>query len=247
MGLILNRLYQRVGNPRLQDFIAKIDDPLQFVVEAGCHDGTDTLNLIEVLLVEKIYAFEPDPVAQFRASQLLSVHLNSTISLNPQALSNRNGFGEIEFGGLPGDGTSQIFQNNKDDTAAMKIEMLRLDDFSISHLGNGFLWLDVEGHAVPALEGAEQSLQKIDLAKIEVQMHYISPTKLADAYEVIALCRSAGLFPIYLPIQPGFFGDIYFIRLCKAKNRDIVSGFSRYLLFLLLHKYIYPILQKPAR
>jgi len=242
---LLDKIYLKVGVPQLVDFISQAKVPIKFVVEAGCHDGTDTLKFLESMGIQKVYAFEPDPIARVEAQKNLEVFLNSKVFLSASALSNRNRPGEIIFGDVEGNGTSQVLESKSDNSMAIKIDMVCLDDVSIVETENGFLWLDVEGHAVAALEGAKKSLAKIDLAKIEVQMHAMGVNRPADAFEVIALCRQAGLVPIYLPIHPGFFGDIYFIRQTKTGRQLRLLGCLRFFVFLLLHKWIYPLLGKP--
>lgn len=245
MPRFLDKLYSRIGEPKLLDFVSTLKEPIQFVVEAGCHDGADTLTFLEDLKIQKVYAFEPDPLARLQAANNLDAYLHHQVLLSSNALSNRSGAGEIIVDGSLGNGSSQIISMQSEESESVKIKTIPLDDVSIVELENGFLWLDVEGHAVQALEGAEKSLRKIDLAKIEVQMHSMSANRPADAFQVIYLLRKAGLVPIYLPIHPGFFGDIYFIRQSKMRLHLRFLGKIRFYLFAILHKVIYPLLNKP--
>ena len=216
-------------------------------VEAGCHDGSDTLAMINSLNLEKVFAFEPDDIARAKAHTLLEPFLGKVVFLSPLGLSDVSGEAKLAKNVSFGDGSSQVLKDSKKTTSEMSlISLTRLDDFGIDKNSGGLLWLDVEGHAVQALTGGIKTLSSIDCAKIEIQMHAMSETRKADAFEVINICQSVGLVPVYLPVHPGFFGDIIFIRKTRLNAGYRFFGRFNFFIFSLLHKCIYPILSKPS-
>jgi hypothetical protein len=122
-----------------------------------------------------------------------------------------------------------------------------LDEILPSQLCRGLLWLDVEGHAIQALSGATKTLRKITLAKIEIQMHDMSPGRNADLFSVMKIMKLSGLIPIYGPLHPGYFGDVIFIQSdeigFKLKIRSVlIRSQMRF-----LHRFIYILLKKPKK
>jgi hypothetical protein len=67
-----------------------------------------------------------------------------------------------------------------------------------------------------------------------------------DAFQVVSILKTAGLIPIYLPIHPGYFGDIIFVRKTNLSHFLILKSQLKVLLFTSLHNYIYPWLKKPS-
>jgi hypothetical protein len=203
--------------------------------------------MIKSLGLEQVFAFEPDEVARGKAYTLLEPFLGKTVSISPLGLSDTGGQGSLRKNLSFGDGSSQVLKASMNITSEMSaIGLIRLDDFGIDKKSGGLLWLDVEGHAVQALTGAVNTLKSIDCAKIEIQMHAMSETRKADAFEVIDICRNAGLMPLYFPVHPGFFGDIFFARKSKLSAGLRVFGYINFFIFSVVHKIVYPILGKPS-
>ena len=57
---ILDKYYQYSLGPDILVLVEQLNLKLDFVIEAGCHDGTDTERFIKHLKGAKNYAFEPD-------------------------------------------------------------------------------------------------------------------------------------------------------------------------------------------
>ena len=235
--------YQNLGNPDFFQFAKSINVQFEFIIEAGCHDGMDTLRNLVEFKPRFYHAFEPDSVAFKKSQENLSRYPDSVV-LHRKALGDKNRSMVLEFHKQPGTGSSQI-SDAKVTKNGEKVKVCKLDDV----LGNigfwGLLWLDVEGFAVPALIGAKRTLRKVAVAKIEVQMHDMERNRPTDAYQVIQIMLEANLIPIYLPIHPGFFGDIYFLNreFCSRKFR--IRSVIASKLFVILHTKIYPWLKKP--
>jgi FkbM family methyltransferase len=246
MGTVLEKLYARVAGPSLFEIIPAYSIEVSWGIEAGCHDGSDSLLMIEKLGLEKLYAFEPDAEARAKAETLLFPKYTDVVELSPKGLSSSDGMAQLEDNGNPGGGISQVVKTVKSNAPEKLIHLIRLDDLGVfQNFRGGLLWLDVEGHATEVLKGARETLLSITIAKIEVQLHDMGFGRAKDAFQVVSILKTAGLIPIYLPIHPGYFGDIIFVRKTNLSHFLILKSQLKVLLFTSLHNYIYPLLKKP--
>jgi FkbM family methyltransferase len=238
---LLDSYYAKVGDCDVFDVALSFGIKINWVVEAGCHDGTDTVLINSKLNPSQIYAFEPDPSAFARAQALFERSLNN-VSLFPFGLSDEN---RVLYFKFPNDikGTGLTILSTEGDVS---VSVKRFDDVVQDLNFGGFLWLDVEGHATKALQGAGNMLPLLSLAKIEVQMHDMNDLRREDFFEVCRMMKVAGLRPLYAPIHPGYFGDVVFVH--KRLLTRIQNLYSRflYLQMFLLHKIVYPRLGKPS-
>lgn len=247
-----NRIYKTMETPHtameLYEFTNLRGIEVSWIVEAGCHDAGDTERLSALFNTSTIYAFEPDPVA-FEKAKYRIEKLNSkglSIKLSNIALMDATGDGRLTFVGEPGDGSTQI-QNIDINNHDYRVQVSKFDDLVIPEKSNGLLWLDVEGNAVSALKGMKASLQKFNVAKIEVEFHDTSQSRLGNYREVIALMKRANFRIVKSDNQPGFFGDMLFVN---SSQINFIRSFESYLITLvthLLHGFIYPILKKPRK
>ena len=216
---------------------------IEWIVEAGCHDGLDTLELSKLFNPTQIFAFEPDPVAYAKARENLNANSLSNTSLFQEGLGEENSTKFLNFQSV-GKGMGSTFLTEEGEE---KVSICRLDDKLPSNLGDcGLLWLDVEGHTLKALNGMRETLLKISIAKVEVQLHTRDLNFTRDFDEAIAVFMEAGLVALYGPLHPGYFGDVIFI---KKADLGIVGRFRSALLTIqirILHIYVYPALGKPA-
>ena len=238
---ILDWYYSKAGSVELKGLAERYSIEISWIIEAGCHDGTDTLQLLRDFQHAQICAFEPDPLSRAKAEINLGTTLKGIVEIHPFGLSNARSSKFLSyFENQKGKGTSSISSKGVD-----PIETVALDNFREFPPKFGLLWLDVEGHAVPALNGMTKTLLGVDLAKIEVQMHRKSSQRPKDYNEVINIMKKAGLVPSHVPLHPGFFGDIYFVR--SELIGIVANGKSKLLVAQMkfLHKYLYPLLGKP--
>ncbi len=239
---ILNSYYQVVGNQDVLGLAQRMGVRIEWVVEAGCHDGTDTLLINAALTPEKIFAFEPDLVSFMRAQELFINNLKN-VTLFPFGLSSENG--ELFFN----------FPNNEEGTGSTmlstegyhSVQVKRFDDVVAGLENGGLLWLDVEGHATKVLEGASQMLPLLSMAKIEIQMHGMNQIRSSDFLEVSRIMKGAGLLPLFAPIHPGYFGDIIFVNRKLLSKMSVLYSKFLSLEMLALHKVVYPLLRKPKK
>jgi FkbM family methyltransferase len=213
---------------------------ISWVIEAGCHNGEDTLLINHHLKPSRIIAFEPDEHARLRASATYAAN-NLDVELHSFGLSDKNSKLFLNFlNGEEGTGSTYLAE-----TGSSSVEVKRLNDLNLNLGYGGMLWLDVEGHAVQALRGATDYLGNLAVAKIEIQMHKMSDARVADYFEVNRIMNAHGLFPVRVPIYPGFFGDIIYLNKRESKVFDRI--WSAVLIFQMkvLHGFVYPVLGKP--
>jgi hypothetical protein len=152
--------------------------------------------------------------------------------------------------GLFGTGSTIFIQTSASENkfaAKNEIVVSSLDEQIPKQKGQGALWLDVEGSAVPVLQGASRILKQITIAQIEIDMHTQSKERIQNYRAVLDLMNAEGFFLVAAPLHPGYFGDVLFVKL---KKRNILLRAKSLLLFfamITLHSVIYPLLNKPER
>ena len=153
---------------------ALVGRPDPVILEIGCNDGTDTLELLRVMPQAAIYCFEPDARAIARFKELLGSNLEK-VHLSEIAVSDRTG--QINFhssggGDRPGgwdlSGSIRRPKNHIKEYEWIKFEKTvivntwRLDDWcaanGVEHVD--FIWMDVQGAEGDVIAGAPNILQK---------------------------------------------------------------------------------------
>jgi FkbM family methyltransferase len=248
MGKFLNRIYIKYSNPGLIKLAHQKRIDFEWVIEAGCHDGSDTLKFLEIPTIKKIYAFEPDEVAADKAEDKFKTH-GERVELRRMALMDLPGIIEIKSPtGAFGDGTSIVSKLNTDskgmNSPSKYLNCSNLDS-ELQYLnGNGVMWLDVEGAAAHVLTGSTRVLSSVSLIQVEVEMHN-SEHRKTDFVKVDRILKKSKFSLIYAPIHPGYFGDAVYL---KTSYLSFIERFRSTLLtclYLLLHKIIYPAIGKP--
>ncbi|WP_263139214.1 FkbM family methyltransferase [Pseudomonas sp. RIT-PI-AD] len=117
-------------------------------LDGGAYDGDSVQMAAEVLALERIYAFEPDPGNYPRLVARMGEQGLPAVSL-PVGLSDSTAC--LRFNAGAGEGSSLDPQG---DTL---IQVIRLDDL-LAHERVDFLKLDIEGNEMQALEGARRLL-----------------------------------------------------------------------------------------
>lgn len=239
---LLNRYYNWVGNADIFNLIRRNGIQIDWVIEAGCHNGSDTLILAEKLNPRKLVAFEPDAKIRKVAEELFH-HRKLIVDLYEYALSDVASIQYLNFmDGIEGSGSTFVAE-----TGSTPVPAIALDSLNLNLDGAGLLWLDVEGHAVQALDGGFSTLQGLRVAKIEVQMHEMHLARRADLFEVIKRMKSLRLAPVRAPLHPGFFGDVLFIHRSGLKSQQKIWSSILTTQLFVLHTPIYPMLNKPSK
>ena len=215
---------------------------IDWILEAGCHDGSDTVTLESYFKPNRYLAFEPDETARVKAMKLLKTKELNHIELYPFGLSNKDTTTLLKYEAEgKGSGSTHFSETGED-----SIEIRKFDNHFKILEKSGLLWLDVEGHAVQVLEGMSHCLELISIARIEVQLHTRSRDFVQDYKKVIQIMKESSLVPIYGPVHPSYFGDIVFMRSSQLSFRD--KGRSKVLIanMYFFHSLLFPVLRKPS-
>jgi len=240
-----NRFYCPHDVSELFKLLCKWGINVSWIIEAGCHDGSDSKKMLDTPGVERLYAFEPDKVAREKAESLLSSELGKRYNVSGLALMDKSGEMSIDYLEAPGSGNTQI--GEKIHSAPKSILATKLDDFPIPEKKDGMIWLDVEGAACKVLIGGLMTLQKIFVVKVEVEFHDMSPTRNANWKPITFLLKKQGFFIRKANINPTYFGDMLFVRRSCLSRSQIVKSTLILGLMLALHEVVYPLLRKPIK
>lgn len=161
--------------------IARFLPEAPVIVEAGAHDATNTVEMAEFWPRATIHAFEPVPSAAARVTERVA-HLRDRVRCHALGLGPHDG--EITMH-VSGDGTYHSCQSSSmlPPTAAqlrefpgvsfgrtIVVPVTSLDAWA-SRVGVDrvdFLWLDMQGYEIHALEGASRLLGGVAAVHMEV-------------------------------------------------------------------------------
>ena len=250
MGRFLNSFYLAFANPGLSIIAEKLKIEFDFLIEAGCHDGSDTLNFLENTKVALIFAFEPDGTAAQVAQTNFNKFPDRVIFKRIALLDTPGWAGVYSPTGVEGDGSTIFRKLTENEFATLGTEsstqVSTLDLEIETELSTGALWLDVEGSAHLVISGGLKTLQKLQICQIEVDMHPTSNQRQANYFKVHELMKKNGFVLYCAPLHPGYFGDAIYIR-CKTFDfKTRIRATSLRYLMKLLHGYVYPCLGKPV-
>jgi FkbM family methyltransferase len=248
MGKILNKIYAKWENPGLLLIARQRELHFSWIIEAGCHDGSDTLKFLQLRNVLKVYAFEPDAVAAKKAEDKFRA-FGDRVVFSRLALMDKPGFIQISSPtGNFGDGTTSIakhYIHNPSTDSEVNLLLCTTLDIELANLSDsGLIWLDVEGSAAKVLEGASKVLERVNLIQVEVNLHN-SIHRKSNFVEVDRILTREKFAIIYGPIHPGFFGDALYIKKSELSKVERVRSRFLGLLMHATHRIIYPLLRKP--
>lgn len=248
MGNHLEWVYARYSNPGLIFLAEKKGLDFDWVIEAGCHDGSDTINFLKLPKVKTVFAFEPDDEAANNAEIRFSNYFGR-VQLKRIALMDQPGYVRMDSPtGTLGDG-STIFRRLDDfqttDGQSAKLLKCSTLDLEIPELNsNGLMWLDVEGSANLVLKGAERVLRSVILLQVEVNTHSSKHIE-SNFWKVNKIMRSASFLILYFPLHPGYFGDVIYIKSSELNPFEKLRSYLLQIVGFFVHRIIYPILNKP--
>ena len=235
MRVNLPNLYYALAHPirtlrylRHRDTIAYSDigrfipaDPV--IVEAGAHDGTNTVEMAEFWPRATIHTFEPVPSAAAAVVKRISRY-GSRVQCHAVGLGPRDG--EIEMH-VSGDGTFGSCQSSSMlPPTAMQLREFPDIAFGIKqmvpmHTMNSwakttnvpqvdFMWLDMQGYELQALEGAADVLKSVSAIHLEV-----SNVRLYEGAPLYSEVRARMADWGFVPTIEAFFrvsGNVLFVR-----------------------------------
>jgi hypothetical protein len=111
-------------------------------------------------------------------------------------------------------------------------------------VGNGLLWLDVEGSAAYVLSGSLKTLSSVSLIQVEVDTH-TSKFRKANFSKVDQILSKSNFSIIYGPLHPGYFGDAIYVKNDYLTRLERLKSLALKRLYLTLHLVIFPLLRRP--
>ena len=91
----------------------------------------------------------------------------------------------------------------------------------------------------------QESLSKFKIAKIEVEFHDMSLSRIQNFQEVISLMKRSNFKVVKSDIRPGFFGDLLFVTGDQLNFMDSLKSALVTWSTYFLHGFLYPTLKKP--
>jgi FkbM family methyltransferase len=159
---LLNRI-AGVNYEREMELLDLLCDPARMSVDVGAKAGMYTYRILA--RSAGVVAFEPIPMFN---EALTAVFRDKRARVEPVALSNESGkavlrlpfghFGVRRFGRSTIDKANALNHHQIARVEELEVEVRRLDDYDLADVG--FIKIDVEGHEVPVLEGADATISR---------------------------------------------------------------------------------------
>ncbi len=163
-----------ISKELIQQFLP--ENPI--ILEAGAHIGRDTIKMVRVWPKAQIHAFEPVPALFTKLKQTTFEYSN--IHCYSYALSDHQGNATLyESHGI--DAVSSLHKPNDYFHIAatftpITVPTITIDEWAKQHtIGSiDFMWLDLQGHELNALQGALNTLKttKVILTEINLVARY---------------------------------------------------------------------------
>ena len=203
-------------NPKeVLEYVKQFLPHAPIIIEAGAHYGDDTVNMKSVWPYATMHLFEPLPhsfkIMRKTLSNVPQVHYY------PLALSNHEGITEFHVNSSnPGACSinAPVHWNASEfDQTPAQIHCMTIDTwaylYDISHVD--FMWLDMEGHELYALQGAKRILSGVKAIYTEVS--YIPVRVNSGNYkDVTVLLEECGFIEVWRWDVGNGYGDALFIK-----------------------------------
>lgn len=162
------------------------------LVEAGAYIGDLTVPLSR--LVDRLYAFEPQPDVRALLEENLRVNGCNNVTVMPYALADKDGVLRFSSAQDPDSLGSKILSDEGD----VEVECRRLDSLG---LVPDFIKADVEGCEVPLLYGAESTIRRCR-PLLFMERDTVTNTDLVslpEALDLLGYHQYQMSFPLYRP------------------------------------------------
>ncbi|MBK6526927.1 MAG: FkbM family methyltransferase [Crocinitomicaceae bacterium] len=192
---------------------------LQTILEAGGHNGKDSLRINSYWPQASLYVFEPEP----ELYAALEKKTKGIANIYPFqfALSDKEGFVEFHRSSGKSDGSSSLLKPKEHLVAhpevyfeeSFKVKAVNLDAWTLEKGIDkiDFMWLDMQGHELSVLKGSPSILAKTTVIYSEVSL--IETYEGVELYpEFRSFMKSIGfeVFIEYLTWKD--MGNVLFIR-----------------------------------
>lgn len=188
-------------------------DPV--ILEAGGHHGEDSCKMKALWRNATMHVFEPLP-SSFEKLVKNTQHLSS-VYCYPYALSNFSGTAHFYID-LYNDGACSIgfpveWNKYEFDPLPIQVPCITLDDWATAHnIKNiDFMWLDMEGHELHALQHSLSILNSVKAIYTEISFIPIRENSCSYV-DLRKFLESQGFCEVWKSSESGRFGDALFIR-----------------------------------
>lgn len=169
----------RVSQPRVtMEMIASVLPASPVIVEAGAHNGSETVAMSAAMPGCTIHAFEPVPAVFAKLAERTKDLPN--VRRHPLALSDRNVSSPMFVSSGETDAASSLLKPKEHLRAiprvrfetTIEVRAVTLSDWAReNNVGRvDFLWLDMQGHELAALRGAGDLLDTVTAIYTEVSL-----------------------------------------------------------------------------
>lgn len=201
--------------------------PSDFFIEAGAFEASASLHIRDSLPGCGVYAFEANPYNyDYFKNRLQSINYHNL------AISNKQG--SIDFNIMlekkgkavdPVKMDNSVTPRNKKGTIYKQVTVAcdTIDNyFKEFKLSNVSLWIDVEGHGYELLEGCANTLNVVNIIKIEAEdKQYWKDQKLSG--DIAKLLVNCGFIPLLRDYQSPLQYNILFVKENLVRSEKFTS------------------------
>lgn len=192
------------------------------IIEAGAQFGEDTDKMSSLWPKGTIYAFEPSP-SSYQSLVEVSLRRENVFSF-PLAVSDQSGTMPFYLAGgassllIPDDNFNRDYFH-VDVNKPIYVDVIVLDDWmEQQHIDKlDFIWLDMEGNELHALEGLKKHLSDVTLiyAEVNIQRFWNGCVCYEELKSWLA---NEGFTEIWVEIVPDWQGNALFANTRKLKK-----------------------------
>jgi FkbM family methyltransferase len=155
-GVSLDVLQRGIPESRLIDWARQFGHPDRNFVDIGAHSGTWSISLSDIF--SHVHSFEPQRRTYYQLCGGIALSLKENITAHNVALSDKSGQGQLNITSVDGGSSSLLTLPNLQRIGSESVKCQTLDDYKIDDIG--LIKIDVEGHELAVLHGAQETLAR---------------------------------------------------------------------------------------
>jgi FkbM family methyltransferase len=190
------------------------------IIEAGAHNGTDTVELAQLWSHGSVHAFEPVP-SLFLELRNKTKNLGNVFCY-PLALAPQKGRQRLNLSGGVSDGSSSLLEPALHRTfhpevtfeSNIEVEAVTLDSWAEDHaIGKvDLMWLDLQGMEPAVLRSSPRILSEVKVVHTEVSLAAVyAGTELYPQFRAWMESQGFSVVQEFLPYPD--MGNVLFVRL----------------------------------
>lgn len=205
-------------------------------IEVGCFDGQTSMFIKDKLPSTDVYAFEANPYNYSEFHKALS---SKNINHIHKAVSNTNDdvtfrirtkLNDIDIPKIKGNDSLLFRADGNVEYEDYTIRSTTIDSFFSEKINTGdsiSMWVDLEGVAYEALQGALNTLSKVDVLKVEVESRQLWKQQKLDK-DIIYLLALYGFVPLIRDFEYPEQYNILFVKMSLSRNPKFNELLSKY-------------------